>query len=288
MAAPFAPPVARAPTLIDVWGRSLQQKPATTFDPCAVATASDGCLATTTRSRHGGDGAARRAGACGRRRRGAEPGEAGGAGGLAAAPPARLPLREGLVLGLHPGRARRLLHRRGAGPGPRRAPQPPLQVRRPGRASPSLPVGVGHLPGELAPGRSKRPGEAALGAGGRREGIGKPGVVGRELPCALRDLARQHQILARVCVVLVLDSLNCMDWSLLPPATKEMVVQAEQLKGRFQGDPSFAYEYTEISAQDAERLFEDGKEVNRAKHLNSLCYSCTPHSGQVVAPPPFL
>ncbi|XP_074753073.1 radial spoke head protein 9 homolog isoform X3 [Athene noctua] len=59
-------------------------------------------------------------------------------------------------------------------------------------------------------------------------------------------------------------SLNCVEWSLLPPATKEMVVQAEQLKGRFQGDPSFEYEYTEINAEDAERLIEDGKEIDRA------------------------
>ncbi|NXS43769.1 RSPH9 protein, partial [Balaeniceps rex] len=51
-------------------------------------------------------------------------------------------------------------------------------------------------------------------------------------------------------------SLNCVEWSLLPPATEEMVAQAEQLKGRFLGDPSFEYEYTEINAEDA----EDGKE----------------------------
>ncbi|KAF1455629.1 hypothetical protein FQV24_0012878, partial [Spheniscus mendiculus] len=65
---------------------------------------------------------------------------------------------------------------------------------------------------------------------------------------------------AWACVVLVAGSLNCVEWSLLPPATEEMVAQAEQLKGRFQGDPSFEYEYTEINAEDAERLFEDGKE----------------------------
>ncbi|NXW65262.1 RSPH9 protein, partial [Eurystomus gularis] len=56
-------------------------------------------------------------------------------------------------------------------------------------------------------------------------------------------------------------SLNCLEWSLLPPVTKEMVAQAEQLRGRFQGDPSFEYEYTEINAEDAERLFEDGEEL---------------------------
>ncbi|XP_071662239.1 radial spoke head protein 9 homolog isoform X2 [Patagioenas fasciata] len=56
-------------------------------------------------------------------------------------------------------------------------------------------------------------------------------------------------------------SLNCVEWSLLPPATKEMVAQAEQLKGRFQGDPSFEYENPEINAEDAEGLIEDSKEL---------------------------
>lgn len=85
------------------------------------------------RQRDGGAVAARGPGAGGRRRRGAQPGAAGGAGRLPAAGAARLPLRAGLVLGLHPGLARRLLHRRGAGPRPRRAPLPPVQVRgRPG------------------------------------------------------------------------------------------------------------------------------------------------------------
>ncbi|NXA10144.1 RSPH9 protein, partial [Sapayoa aenigma] len=55
-------------------------------------------------------------------------------------------------------------------------------------------------------------------------------------------------------------SLNCLDWSLLTPATKEMVAQAGQLTGRFQGDPSFAYNFAEINPGAAERLFEGGKE----------------------------
>ncbi|XP_074024334.1 radial spoke head protein 9 homolog isoform X2 [Numenius arquata] len=59
-------------------------------------------------------------------------------------------------------------------------------------------------------------------------------------------------------------SLNCVEWSLLPPVTKDMVMQAGRLKGRFQGDPSFEYEYMERNAEDAERLLEDGKEIDRA------------------------
>ncbi|XP_009698622.1 PREDICTED: radial spoke head protein 9 homolog, partial [Cariama cristata] len=72
--------------------------------------------------------------------------------------------------------------------------------------------------------------------------------------------ARLHRALFFTGLGIVAGSLNCVEWSLLPPVTEEMVAQAEQLKGRFQGDPSFEYEYTEINAEDAERLFEDGKE----------------------------
>ncbi|NXX86612.1 RSPH9 protein, partial [Urocolius indicus] len=56
-------------------------------------------------------------------------------------------------------------------------------------------------------------------------------------------------------------SFNCVEWFLLPPATEEMVAQAAQLVGRFQGDPSFEYELTVVNTEDdAERLFEGGKE----------------------------
>ncbi|KQK76757.1 radial spoke head protein 9 like protein [Amazona aestiva] len=41
-----------------------------------------------------------------------------------------------------------------------------------------------------------------------------------------------------------------------------MIAQAEQLTGRFQGDPSFAYEFSEINAEDAEKLIEGGKEIS--------------------------
>uniref|UniRef100_A0A8B9SXQ7 Radial spoke head protein 9 homolog n=1 Tax=Anas platyrhynchos TaxID=8839 RepID=A0A8B9SXQ7_ANAPL len=56
-------------------------------------------------------------------------------------------------------------------------------------------------------------------------------------------------------------SLDCVEWSLLTPVAKEVGEQAERLKGRFQGDPSFQYEYAEVSAEDAERLLEDGTEL---------------------------
>ncbi|NXG97999.1 RSPH9 protein, partial [Loxia leucoptera] len=55
-------------------------------------------------------------------------------------------------------------------------------------------------------------------------------------------------------------SLNCLDWSLLTPATEEMLALAEEVKGRFQGDPSFEYSLAEINAEAAARLVQSGKE----------------------------
>ncbi|XP_004739872.1 radial spoke head protein 9 homolog isoform X3 [Mustela nigripes] len=53
-------------------------------------------------------------------------------------------------------------------------------------------------------------------------------------------------------------SLNCMEWSLLPPATEEMVVQTSVLKGRFMGDPSHEYEHTELQKMsEGEKVFEE-------------------------------
>ncbi|NXU07967.1 RSPH9 protein, partial [Pardalotus punctatus] len=55
-------------------------------------------------------------------------------------------------------------------------------------------------------------------------------------------------------------SFNCLDWSLLTPAPKEVLALAEQLKGRFQGDPSFQYDLAGTDAEAAARLIEGGKE----------------------------
>uniref|UniRef100_A0A8D0BIB8 Radial spoke head protein 9 homolog n=1 Tax=Salvator merianae TaxID=96440 RepID=A0A8D0BIB8_SALMN len=51
-------------------------------------------------------------------------------------------------------------------------------------------------------------------------------------------------------------SLNCVDWSLLPPPTEEMVATTSALKGRFQGDPSYEYEHTE-KKEEIERPYEE-------------------------------
>ncbi|NWJ07387.1 RSPH9 protein, partial [Crypturellus undulatus] len=61
--------------------------------------------------------------------------------------------------------------------------------------------------------------------------------------------------------LLVAGSLNCVEWNLLPPASGEMVVRAEALKGRFQGDPSFEYELTEAKVEDDEKLPENRQEL---------------------------
>ncbi|XP_066215418.1 radial spoke head protein 9 homolog isoform X1 [Saccopteryx leptura] len=53
-------------------------------------------------------------------------------------------------------------------------------------------------------------------------------------------------------------SLNCMEWSLLPPATEEMVVQTAVVKGRFMGDPSHEYEHTEPQkVKEGDKVFEE-------------------------------
>ncbi|XP_019498332.1 PREDICTED: radial spoke head protein 9 homolog isoform X3 [Hipposideros armiger] len=52
--------------------------------------------------------------------------------------------------------------------------------------------------------------------------------------------------------------LNCMEWSLLPPATEEMTVQAAVVKGRFMGDPSHEYEHTELQkVNEGDKVFEE-------------------------------
>nr|XP_020769725.1 radial spoke head protein 9 homolog isoform X2 [Odocoileus virginianus texanus] len=53
-------------------------------------------------------------------------------------------------------------------------------------------------------------------------------------------------------------SLNCMEWSLLPPATEEMEMQTSVVKGRFMGDPSHEYEHTELQkVNEGEKVFEE-------------------------------
>ena len=56
----------------------------------------------------------------------------------------------------------------------------------------------------------------------------------------------------------VVGSLNCMEWSLLPPATEEMVTPTSVVKGRFMGDPSHEYEHTELQkVNEGEKVFEE-------------------------------
>lgn len=56
----------------------------------------------------------------------------------------------------------------------------------------------------------------------------------------------------------VVGSLNCMEWSLLPPATEEMMTQTSVVKGRFMGDPSHEYEHTELQkVKEGDKVFEE-------------------------------
>lgn len=53
-------------------------------------------------------------------------------------------------------------------------------------------------------------------------------------------------------------SLNCVEWSLLPPATEEMAAQTAVVKGRFMGDPSHEYEHTELQkVNEGDKAFEE-------------------------------
>ncbi|KAM4835430.1 radial spoke head protein 9 homolog [Thomomys bottae] len=53
-------------------------------------------------------------------------------------------------------------------------------------------------------------------------------------------------------------SLNCTEWSLLPPATEEMMIQTDVVKGRFMGDPSHEYEHTELQkVNEGEKSFDE-------------------------------
>lgn len=50
--------------------------------------------------------------------------------------------------------------------------------------------------------------------------------------------------------VFSLNSLNCIDWHLLPQATKSMIADvALAAQGRFTGDPSHEYEHTETRTE---------------------------------------
>ncbi|XP_061482399.1 radial spoke head protein 9 homolog isoform X2 [Rhineura floridana] len=51
-------------------------------------------------------------------------------------------------------------------------------------------------------------------------------------------------------------SLNCVDWSLLPPPSEEIITMTSVLKGRFQGDPSYEYEHFE-KKDEGERPYEE-------------------------------
>nr|XP_034964085.1 radial spoke head protein 9 homolog isoform X2 [Zootoca vivipara] len=59
-------------------------------------------------------------------------------------------------------------------------------------------------------------------------------------------------------------SLNCVEWSLLPPPNDEFTALTSVLKGRFQGDPSYEYEHYE-KKEEGERPYEEEAATNLIK-----------------------
>ncbi|XP_008072123.2 radial spoke head protein 9 homolog [Carlito syrichta] len=94
--------------------------------------------------------------------------------------------------------------------------------------------------------------EERWAAGGRRPAaICILGLVGDHF---ISQGMREDQLAPRQ----TLYSLNCMEWSLLPPATEEMEVRTSVVKGRFMGDPSHEYEHTELQeTNEGEKLLEE-------------------------------
>jgi hypothetical protein len=76
-------------------------------------------------------------------------------------------------------------------------------------------------------------------------------------------------------------SKDCVNWGLLPPATKQMREQSKLAKGRFTGDPSFEFEHVETKkvgeGEDATEEEETVKPtclllVYKLKHLIILVF----------------
>lgn len=81
-----------------------------------------------------------------------------------------------------------------------------------------------------------------------------------------------------LCCVCVADSLNCVEWSLLPPATEEMITQTAGLKGRFQGDPSYEYSPIEKKGEENERMYDEEGGVSTTSHFLDLSSMLSPNS----------
>lgn len=73
----------------------------------------------------------------------------------------------------------------------------------------------------------------------------------------------------------VVGSLNCTEWSLLPPATEEMATQISVVSGRFMGDPSHEYEHTELQkVNEGEKVFDEEVVVRAGLYVcGCMCVS---------------
>lgn len=80
--------------------------------------------------------------------------------------------------------------------------------------------------------------------------------------CDLQNLRKDIHLFPAVTIsfavyhVCVFDSLNTVDWSLLPPPAAEMFSATSGIKGRFQGDPSYEYE-TPDKKEEGEKSYEE-------------------------------
>ncbi|KAJ8409171.1 hypothetical protein AAFF_G00241920 [Aldrovandia affinis] len=75
----------------------------------------------------------------------------------------------------------------------------------------------------------------------------------------------------------IMYSLNCIDWQLLPPPTEALLAEVSAAAmGRFVGDPSFEYEYTETRRQgegDAAAKEEFTVKVTEEKRLAATVFT---------------
>jgi len=57
-------------------------------------------------------------------------------------------------------------------------------------------------------------------------------------------------------------SFDCVEWHLLQPATEEQIENSLKLNGRFMGDPSYEYEFTDVQKiQNGDELIEEETQI---------------------------
>lgn len=63
-------------------------------------------------------------------------------------------------------------------------------------------------------------------------------------------------------IILFFYSFDCVEWHLLQPAEEEQIEKSLKLNGRFMGDPSYEYEFTDVQKiQNGDELIEEEIQV---------------------------